>query len=44
MTAVAGTIVTSVLVPQWGSLQDGLFHTAAFPFSSLLDLICSRLC
>ena len=44
MTAVAGTILTSVLVPQWGSLQDGLFHTAAFPFSSLLDLICSRLC
>ncbi len=41
---VAGTILASVLVLQWGSLQDRLFHTAAFSFLSLLDLICSRLC
>lgn len=41
---VAGTILASVLVLQWGSLQDTLFHTTAFPFLSLLDLICSRLC
>lgn len=44
MMGVAGTILTLVLAFQWGSLHDGLFHTAAFPFSSLLDLICSRLC
>ena len=42
--AVAGTILIAVLLLQRGSLHDGLFHTAAFPFLSLLDLICSRLC
>lgn len=44
MALAAGTVLISALILRWDSLHEAQSHLAAFPFPSLLDLICSRLC
>jgi hypothetical protein len=42
--AAAGNALAAVVVPMWAMVLDRLFEKATAHLSSLLDLLCTRLC